>query len=347
MQIPVDIISGFLGAGKTTLLQKLLNECYKTQKIFLLENEFGQVGIDGALLADQNVKMKELYSGCICCSLKGDFTQVLLAALEQVKPQRIIIEPTGVGKLSEILAILRQDILKDKLTADNVITVIDAQKALMYLKNFGEFFKDQIRHAQTLILSKTKDSNWQEIQEVIQALKPFNTSAQWVTTPWDELTGSQILRTRTPITTYLTNHLPPIIKLPSLQNPGDYSTKTFPHHQHSHSCGCHPSGQSHQQNPPATDIFQSWSWENPKKFSPEAIQKIVTSLPEEKKYGQILRAKGIVPGENTWIHFEYVSGNWDIVAGTPQPTGRAVVIGINLQEEQLTQLFEAYFDESC
>ena len=341
MQIPVDIISGFLGAGKTTLLQKLLNECYKNQKIFLLENEFGQVGIDGALLAEQNVEMKEIYSGCICCSLKGDFTQVLLAALEQVKPQRIIIEPTGVGKLSEILAILRQDILKDKLTADNIITVIDAQKALMYLKNFGEFFKDQIRHAQTLMLSKTKDINWQEIQDLIQALKPLNTSAQWVTTPWNELTGSQILRARTPITTYMTTHLPPIIKLPGLQNPGGYSTKTYHHHQHSPSCGCHPSGQSHKQTPLATDTFQSWSWENPKKFSPEAIQKIVTSIPEEKKYGQILRAKGIVPGENAWIHFEYVSGNWDIVAGTPQPTGRAVVIGIDLQEEQLNQLFEA------
>ncbi|MEG6521942.1 CobW family GTP-binding protein [Desulfotomaculum sp. 1211_IL3151] len=343
-QIPVDIISGFLGAGKTTLIRKLLSDSYQNQKIFLLENEYGQVGIDGALLAKQDVEMKEIYSGCICCSLKGDFTRVLLESLDQVKPQRIIIEPTGVGKLSEILSILEQKVFKDKLIVDHILTVVDARKGLIYLKNFGEFFKDQLRHAQTLILSKTKGLDWQKIQELVQVLKPLNPNARWVTTPWEELAGSQILRANIPIETFLTKGLSPLIKLPGIKRVCNCHEEMHHHHvpgcgcqQHSHSCSCDPSEQ-HGHN--AAEVFHSWSWESPKEFNASSLQRILSSFQENKKYGQVLRAKGIVPGNGEWLHFEYVSGDWDIAGGTPQLTGRAVVIGVNLKVEQLRLSFE-------
>lgn len=334
MQIPVDIISGFLGAGKTTLIRKLLSEVYKN-KIFLLENEYGQVGIDGALLAGRNVEMKEIYSGCICCSLKGDFTRVLLEVVEHLKPERIIIEPTGVGKLSEVISILKQDIFKNKLVADQLITVVDAQKAFIYLKNFGEFFKDQIRHAQTLILSKTKDLEWQRVEAIVQELKPLNPAARWVTTPWEELTAEQILRANRSFKTLLMKDLPPVIQSKNFKGTCGCNANTDQHHNHSHVCGCHPIG--HQHN--AADLFQSWSWESPQKFNLDSLKVILASL-KEKSYGQVLRAKGIVPGDDEWLHFEYVAGDWDIAGSTPQQTGRAVVIGVNLKKDQLKELFK-------
>lgn len=335
MKIPVDVISGFLGAGKTTLIRKLLNESYKNQQVFLLENEYGEVGIDGTLLADRNVEMREIYSGCICCSLKGDFTRVLLETLDNVKPERIIIEPTGVGKLSEIINILQQDVFKNKLAIEHLITVVDAQKALIYLKNFGEFFKDQVKHAKTLILSKTKGLAWQEVEDVVRQLKPLNHSARWVTTAWEEFAAGQILKANIPMENLLMKDLPPIIKLPTIIN----TCGCEHHHKHTHAqtCGCNHLG--HQQHN-APDVFQSWSWESPKKFTTNSLEVILSKL-KEKRYGQILRAKGIIPSDNEWLHFEYVSGDWDVVGATPQLTGRSIVIGVDLQEDQLKQLFES------
>ena len=232
MRVPVDIISGFLGAGKTTLISKLLDECYQEQRVFLLENEYGEVGIDGSLLANQKVEVKEIYSGCICCSLKGDFTQVLLEALDKVKPQRIIIEPTGVGKLSEILSVLEQDVFQQRLTAEHIITVVDALKAEIYLRNFGEFFKDQVKHARTLVLSKNDALTGDQVRELMQMLRPINPTAAWVTTPWENLKGKQILEV---------THSPEVMftrEFPSL--------KISLGSQPSCGCGCHHSGEHRQ-----------------------------------------------------------------------------------------------------
>ena len=324
-KIPVSIISGFLGAGKTTLIQKLLEECFNGERIFLLENEFGQVGIDGALLSQYKVEMREIYSGCICCSLKGDFTNALIDALDKVKPQRILIEPTGVGKLSEIISILEQAIFKDKLTTDHIITVVDAQKSLSFLKNFGEFFKDQVRHAQTLILSKTQKVTCQEVQTLMQELRTLNSEALLVTTPWNQLTGTQILSD--------------VTSSKKLLNFADLRVSANPT-----ICikfGCHHRKEHHHfvKNHSATEAFQSWSWESPKVFKEAALKELLSSLEKEKKFGTVLRAKGFVPGSNGWLHFEYVSGDWNISAGSPQSIGRAVVIGQGLQEQCLKHLF--------
>ncbi|RYD05534.1 hypothetical protein N752_09310 [Desulforamulus aquiferis] len=208
MKAQVDIISGFLGAGKTTLIDKLLKECYQEQKIFLLENEFGQVGIDGLILAKQSVEMKEIYSGCICCSLKGDFTQVLLEALDKVKPQRIIIEPTGVGKLSEIIGILKQSVFNNSLEIDHVITVVDAQKANIYLRNFGQFYKDQVSHAKTLIISKTSGMEGESLRRLVHTLRQINPRAGMVTSPWKEISGKQILEANVSPEVFLNQTLP-------------------------------------------------------------------------------------------------------------------------------------------
>lgn len=339
MRVPVDIVSGFLGAGKTTLISKLLKECYQQQKIFLLENEYGQVGIDGALLARPDVEMKEIYSGCICCSLKGDFTRVLLDALEKVKPQRVIIEPTGVGKLSEIISVLEQDIFKDKLTADRIITVVDAQKAPIYLRNFGEFFKDQVRHAKTLILSKTGGLEWQAIQELIKLLRPLNPGARWITTPWEQLTGEQIFNASAPVSAFLTGEVPRL-KFSLYSKTGSHCGCQGTHHLHDHHRGCSSEHHHTVGHNTAPDIFQSWAWESPKVFDESSLRRILTDLGQEKRFGQVLRAKGIVPGKEGWHHFEYVSGDWQITAGSPQITGRAAVIGVDLQECQLNNLFE-------
>lgn len=320
-KIPVSIISGFLGAGKTTLIQKLLEECFNGERIFLLENEFGQVGIDGALLSQYKVEMREIYSGCICCSLKGDFTNALIDALDKVKPQRILIEPTGVGKLSEIISILEQAIFKDKLRIDHIITVVDAQKSLSFLKNFGEFFKDQVRHAKTLIISKTQKVSWQEVQTLMQELRTLNSEALWVTTPWNLLTGRQIL---SDVTSWEN-----LLKFATLRVSASPTVRLKFGREHQ------PSGVAHI----TTETFQSWSWESPKVFKEAALKELLSRLEKEKKFGTVLRAKGFVPGLNGWLHFEYVSGDWSISAGTPQSIGRAVVIGQGLQEESLKHLF--------
>lgn len=334
--IPVDIFSGFLGAGKTTLIRKLLEEYYKGEKIFLLENEFGQAGIDGALLAGHNIEMKEIYSGCICCSLKGDFTKSLLDALEMVKPRQIIIEPTGVGKLSEILKILNQEVFKDKLTTGRVVTVVDAPKAISYLRNFGTFFKDQLSHAQTIVLSKTQNMPVEGVQNLVNELRKLNTGANWVTTPWDKLTGEQIMRVN-----------------PWVKETG--RTGMFQDSRQTKGIGLITKGKmeallalgtpNDNIKPTAgpgkaEDVFQVWSWESSRSFSDKALEFILVDLSDEKKYGQVVRAKGIIPGQENWLHFDYVSKDWDIGKGFPQPTGRMVVIGQNLNTNALQQLFE-------
>lgn len=331
VKVPVDIISGFLGAGKTTLIGKLLKECYQEQKIFLLENEFGQVGIDGSILAKQSVEMKEIYSGCICCSLKGDFTQVLLETLDKVKPQRIIIEPTGVGKLSEIISIFNQSVFKSTAVIDHAITVVDATKADIYLRNFGQFYKDQVSHARTLILSKTRGMEGGMLRKLVHSLRQINPRAGWVTSPWEDITGKQILEANISPESFLTQELPTLKISLTGQN----------HFQHHSNCGCH----EHQLT--AGEVFQSWSWESPKLFSSTSLEKLLVNLGKNKEFGQVLRAKGIVPGDGEWLHFEYVSGDWNISKTTSQPTGRAVVIGLSLEKDQLNRLFEGNGYESC
>ncbi|ACV61291.1 cobalamin synthesis protein P47K [Desulfofarcimen acetoxidans DSM 771] len=330
-KIPVTIISGFLGAGKTTLIQKLLEECFQGERIFLLENEFGRVGIDGSLLSQYKVEMREIYSGCICCSLKGDFTNALIDALDKVKPQRILIEPTGVGKLSEIISVLEQSIFQDKLAIDQIITVVDAQKSLSFLKNFGEFFKDQVRRAKTLILSKTQKVAWQEVQTLIQELRILNSEALCVTTPWNQLTGTQILSKGTSLEKYLNLVNSPVSAKPT------FRIKFGTQHRSGHSGVAHTT----------KEAFQSWSWESPKVFKEAALEKLLSRLEKETSFGTVIRAKGFVPGLNGWLHFEYVSGDWNISTGSPQSIGRAVVIGQGLQEERLKHLFGGAVYEGC
>ncbi|AEG61602.1 CobW family GTP-binding protein [Desulforamulus ruminis] len=346
MRVPVDIISGFLGAGKTTLISKLLDECYQEQRVFLLENEYGEVGIDGSLLANQKVEVKEIYSGCICCSLKGDFTQVLLEALDKVKPQRIIIEPTGVGKLSEILSVLEQDVFQQRLTAEHIITVVDALKAEIYLRNFGEFFKDQVKHARTLVLSKNDALTGDQVRELMQMLRPINPTAAWVTTPWENLKGKQILEVTHSPEVMFTREFPSLkISLGSQHSCGCGCHHSGEHRQH-HECNCHSGKHPHHLHA-APEVFQGWSWESPKAFSNESLQRVLTLLGKDSQLGYVLRAKGIVPGEDQWLHFEYVTGDWKITAASPQPIGRAVVIGQNLKTDRLNHLFEKCVEIGC
>lgn len=347
----INIISGFLGAGKTTLIKKLLNEVYKGQKVVLIENEFGEIGIDGGFLKEAGIEITEMNSGCICCSLVGDFGKALKDVLEKFKPDRIIIEPSGVGKLSDVIKAVK-DVQKDlaNVELDSYVTVADAGKCKMYMKNFGEFFNNQIEHASTIILSRTQNMNQEKLEQVVKLIREINKEATIITTAWDLITGEQIVAAMKKENS-LVDEL--------LKREAEEEHHHHHDHDHDHECGCghdhdHECGHEHEHDHDdecghdhdhdhhhADDVFTSWGKETPHKYNKADMEEALKKLSETEEYGIILRAKGMVPCEDgTWIYFDLVPGEYELREGAAEVTGRLCVIGTNLATDKLEKLFQ-------
>lgn len=338
----VDIFSGFLGAGKTTLIKKLIEEAYKGEKVVLIENEFGEIGIDGGFLKDAGVEINEMNSGCICCSLVGDFGKALEKVLDQFHPDRILIEPSGVGKLSDIIQAVENLDLED-VKLNGFTTVVDAKKAKIYMKNFGEFYNNQVEHASSIILSHTKGMDEEKLEKVVKLLREHNDHAVIITTDWDALDGKQILAAmerRDTIEEAL--HL--------LEEEHEHDHEHEHHHDHDHEhhhdhdhddhCCC-GHDHDHEGHHHADEVFDSIGIETTKKFTMERIGEMLSALDDQKEYGFVLRAKGIVEGEDgKWIHFDYVPGEEDVRTGSAEVTGRLCVIGTDIDEDKIRKLFE-------
>ena len=339
----IDIFSGFLGAGKTTLIRKLIQEAYKGEKLVLIENEFGDIAIDGGFLQDAGIEITEMNSGCICCTLVGDFTKALKKVISDYAPDRILIEPSGVGKLSDVAAAVER--VEDAKIGSKV-TVVDAGKAKMYARNFGEFFNDQVASADLIVMSRTDTAGEKKILEATELLKGMNAEAGLITTPWAELDGAQILAAMQE------NGLRAEMK--ELEHEHEHH-----HHHHHHEdgeecddpeCECHHHHDDddddehehhhHHHHHHADEVFGSWGMETPKKFSEAELREKLSRLQDEEKYGAVLRAKGIVSAsDGDWIYFDYVPGETDIRRGAPAVTGRFCVIGAKIKEEALKELF--------
>ena len=326
----IDIFSGFLGAGKTTLIKKLIAEAYTGEKIVLIENEFGEIAIDGGFLKDSGVQINEMNSGCICCSLVGDFADALKKVLEQFHPDRILIEPSGVGKLSDVIRAV-QGVQSDELVLNGFTTVVDANKCKMYMKNFGEFFNNQVENASAIILSRTEGIRPEKLDAAVALLREKNPTATIVTTPWTELDGKQILETmerRDTLSAEL-EHLKA-----EAADEDDEDEHEHDEHDHDHCCG------HHHHHHHADEVFTSWGTETPRKYTDDEIRTALDELINEHRYGVVLRAKGIVPAtDGGWIHFDYVPGESDVRRGSAQVTGRVCVIGSHLAEDALKELF--------
>ncbi|MGN0620781.1 MAG: CobW family GTP-binding protein [Porcipelethomonas sp.] len=346
----ITIFSGFLGAGKTTLIKKLISEGYKNEKLVLIENEFGEIGIDGGFLQEAGVQITEMNSGCICCSLVGDFGRALEQVLETYHPDRIIIEPSGVGKLSDVIRAVRNIDAHD-VELDGFTTVVDAKKCKMYQKNFGEFFNNQITYASCLILSHTSGLAQEKLDDCVKRLRTCNEKAPIVTTDWDKLTGEQLIDAMTQKNT-LDSELNELLKEQHEHHHHD-EHKHHHHHHHEHdedcTCGCHDHDHNHEhhhdhehEHHHADDVFTSWGIESAKTYTMEEITSDLNALSDESKYGMVLRAKGIVPAsDGSWIHFDYVPGSPDVRTGCAGTTGRLCVIGSGINESALAKLFRA------
>ena len=386
----ITIFSGFLGAGKTTLIKKLIAEGYKGEKLVLIENEFGQIGIDGGFLQDAGVEITEMNSGCICCSLVGDFGKALKQVLETYKPDRILIEPSGVGKLSDVIKAV-QNIDAHDVVLDGFTTVVDANKCKMYQKNFGEFFNNQITYASCLILSHTAGVSQERLDDVITRLRALNDKAPIVTTEWDQLTGEQLTDAMTQKNT-IDDELKALLEQEHEHHHHhhhDDDDDEHEHHHHDHddehehhhhdhddehehhhhdhddehehhhhdhddehehhhhdhdhgegcTCGCHDHDHEHHHHH-ADEVLQSWGRETTKKYTQEEIKAALEALEDEKKYGLVLRAKGIVEGtDGSWIHYDYVPGVPDVRTGSASTIGRLCVIGAELKEDAVAELF--------
>ncbi|MCR5799963.1 MAG: GTP-binding protein [Lachnospiraceae bacterium] len=350
----IDVVSGFLGAGKTTLIKKLLSEALRGQNTVLIENEFGEIGVDGGFLKDAGIEIKEMNSGCICCSLVGDFGTSLHEVLDRYNPDRIIIEPSGVGKLSDVMKAIVNAGLGDNVELNSAVAVVDASKARMYIKNFGEFFNNQIEHAGTIILSRTQDISQEKLDKAIEMIREHNPKATIITTPWDDLDGKDILNTFEGATDLEKELLEQVVKEHDEHehhHHHDHDEHEHHHHhdhdedEHEHhhdhgegcTCGCHDHDHHHHH---ADEIFTSWGEETAKKFTTEKIDRALDAIEDDKIYGMILRAKGMVPAEDgTWIYFDYVPGEKNIRGGKPDVTGKICVIGSELKEDKLRELF--------
>ena len=328
----IDIYSGFLGAGKTTLIKKMIKEAYHGQKLVLIENEFGEIGIDGGFLQEAGIQITEMNSGCICCSLVGDFGRALKKVIAEYAPDRILIEPSGVGKLSDVIGAVRK-VTSDDVQLGNFVTVADATKCKMYMKNFGEFYNNQIETANTIILSRTDGMTEEKLDQCVNMIREHNKDAVIVTTPWPELTGEQLMEAMEQRSTIA-------IELAKLEEEAhhhhhdhdeDDDDDEHEHHHHHH----------HHHGHDADEVFISWGEETHKKFTKAEIERILKALEDADAYGIVLRAKGYVAnaeGEK-WIHFDYVPGEPDIRDGGAMVTGRICVIGSKLNEEAVAKLF--------
>ena len=366
----IDIISGFLGAGKTTLIKKLLDEAFQGEKLVLIENEFGEIGIDGGFLKDAGVQITEMNSGCICCSLVGDFGAALKQVLADYAPDRIVIEPSGVGKLSDVIAAVeRVQADTPDLHLNSFVTVVDATKAKVYMKNFGEFFNNQVEHACAIVLSRTQKLDEAKLNGAVHLLREKNPKAAILTTPWDQLTGKQILAAMEGGHD-LAHELMEEIEHEHHDHGADCDCGCHDHHHHEHEhcghehhhdhehcdhdhCGhdhhhdhgdtctaCHE-GHHHHHGHDADEVFTSWGRETPRKYSREELQEALAALAMGEDYGYILRAKGMVPCDDgqTWLHFDLVPEEFQIREGAADYTGRLCVIGSDLKEDQLEKLF--------
>ena len=341
----IDIISGFLGAGKTTLIKKLIAEGLQAEKLVLIENEFGEIGIDGGFLQDAGIEIREMNSGCICCSLVGDFSEALKKVLAQYAPDRIIIEPSGVGKLSDVIKAVQAVQEETALEMNSYTTVVDAQKCKMYMKNFKEFFNNQIAYANTIVLSRTQLMEEKALEAVVHELKHVNEHAHVITTPWEELNGEDILAVMNG-SCQLEKELMEKEHICSVC--GHHHEEHEHHHDHAHhheegcSCGCDHEHHDHDHHHHhADEVFSSWGKETPRTYEREELETILKQLNEEERYGKVLRAKGMVKSkEDTWLYFDFVPEEYEIRVGAASYTGRFCVIGSQLHEEALAKLFK-------
>ena len=316
-----DVFSGFLGAGKTTLIQKLIQDVYKNEKTVIIENEFGEIGIDGGFLEAAGIEVREINSGCICCSLQGDFEESLKMVVETYHPDRIVIEPSGVGKLSDVLKAIEK---VEDLQINSACTVVDAARAKVYARNFGEFFNDQIASAGCVILSRTQKVSDEKLQQAVEIVKGINPKARIVTTPWDDLTGKAILKVMEGTVSIMDEH--------HHHDHCECGCHDHEHHHHDEHCECGWHGHHHHH---ADEVFTSVGFETIRKFSKEELEQLLSHLDEH-----ILRAKGIVQNvEGGWLFFDYVPGDSDVREGTASYTGLITVIGSKVNEAEIKALF--------
>ena len=389
----VDIISGFLGAGKTTLISKLLKEALKDEQVVLIENEFGEIGIDGGFLKDSGVEIREMNSGCICCSLVGDFGKSLKEVVDKYHPDRIIIEPSGVGKLSDVIKAVKDLHIENEIRLNSASTVADASKVKVYMKNFGEFFNNQIEHAGTIILSRTQNVSEDKLKKAIELIREVNPDAHIITTAWDDIDGTQILGAMENVTNLELEMLAQQAEKTHEEHEHehhhhhdgecccghdhDHDEDEHEHHhhhdedEHDHCCGHdhdhdedehehhhhhdedehdhdHCCGHDHDHHDHdhhghhhADDVFTSWGTETPNKYDKAELDSILNKLANSEDYGKILRSKGMLPDkEGKWMYFDLVPGEYEIRDGKPDFTGRICVIGSELLEDKLKELFE-------
>ena len=359
--IKIDIFSGFLGSGKTTLIKKLISDCFADEKVVLIENEFGEINVDSGFLKESGIEITEMSSGCICCTLVGDFGVALRDVVTKFEPDRILIEPSGVGKLSEIITAVMNVAADMPVALNNFVTVADAKKCKMYAKNFGEFYLDQIENAKTVILSRTQDMTPERLDAAVKVIRDNNSFAKIITTPWDQLTGTQILEAMEGEKTFEAAVLEEVKHEHHHHEEHecccghDHEHEHHHHddhecccghdHEHEHhhhddhecSCGCGHDHVHHHHH--ADEVFASWGVETPRKYTKAEIEEILEEL-DEGMYGAVLRAKGIVPCEDgTWLHFDYVPGESEIREGAPSYTGQICVIGAELKQTKLPALF--------
>lgn len=349
----IDVFSGFLGAGKTTLIKKLLKEALDGSKTVLIENEFGEIGIDGGFLKEAGIEIKEMNSGCICCSLVGDFGTSLREVITTYAPERILIEPSGVGKLSDVLKAVEGVAGELDVQVNSAVAVVDASKAKMYSKNFGEFFINQIEYAGTIILSRTDKASDAKIAECVAMIREHNSKATIITTPLDQLDGKAVLETiegADSLEEMMAEMLEHAHEHEHHHHHEDgeechchdheHEHEHHHHHEDGEECCCHDHEHEHHHHHHADEVFTSWGKETPAKYTVEKITKILEAL-DSGEYGFVLRAKGMVPGEDgTWIYYDYVPEESDIRTGSPIVTGKICVIGSKLDEDKLEELFQ-------
>ena len=365
----IDIYSGFLGAGKTTLIKKMIQEAYKGEKLVLIENEFGEIGIDGGFLQDAGINITEMNSGCICCSLVGDFGKALTQVIAEYDPDRIVIEPSGVGKLSDVIAAVEK-VTNENVVLGHTVAVADAGKVKVYMKNFGEFYNNQIETASTIILSRTDAITQEKLDASVALIREHNAQAALVTTPWNQLTGAQLMEA-------MEGKSSVAAQLHELEHEHEHHCCCGHHHhhdeeehehhccghhhhhdeeehehhccghhhhhdeeEHEHHCGCgHHHDHEHHHHHHADEVFTSWGVETAKKFTAECIYNALGEL-DSGKYGMILRAKGIVAAaDGSWIHFDYVPQEHDVRTGSAAVIGKLCVIGSELDEQAVAALF--------
>ena len=351
----IDIISGFLGAGKTTFIKKMIEEAFVGEKLVLIENEFGEVGIDGGFLKDSGIEITEMNSGCICCSLVGDFGKNLNEVITKFHPDRILIEPSGVGKLSDVMKSVIDVEKKQDVKLNALVTVVNAKKASKQMKAFGEFFNNQIEFATTIVLSRTQSTTPEQLELCVKQMQELNGKAAIITTPWDAIKGEQILKVmegQDSLEMKLLAEAHHKAEEEEHEHHHDHDHEEHEHdhdhdheeHEHHHehgencTCGCHDHEHHHHHH--ADEVFTSWGKETPHKFTREKIEEVLKTLSESEEYGMILRAKGMVEDVNgSWIYFDMVPGEYELRDGEPDYTGRLCVIGSKIDEHKIEELF--------